>query len=186
MISPLQLEEHQLFEVDFRVHDAYEPPEERAPHNLVLQARGETLEVSGEEVPPYIRISVATYYTLLDQSEEALAQSDEAQAAQASHIVLALDVNRGEEDELVTPYSLRLVIGGLFRAYGLPVGEERELALRVVRANGSGLLYGIARQLAKSLTLQSGRPGLMLPSLSFRDVVEYESGLEGAESAEGD
>lgn len=165
MTSPIQLENHHLLEVLLRTNPTWEGGEDVGPFNAILQVRGETLQTIGEETHPYTRLSIGTYFVEGEQEGDAL----------SARTILTLDVNGEPEDHERTPYTLRLVVYGEFTAYAFPnEGEEREHALRVLRANTAGLLYGIARHQAAELTLQSPYRSLALPSLSFQKVIERE------------
>ena len=175
MISPLQLDDHHVLDLGIRTNPTWEAPEEDVPFSLILQTRGETLRVIGEEEPPYTRFSVGTHFFEEEQDEN---------ATLSARTILTLDVNGEPEDRDVTPYSLRLVLYGEFRAGGFPTeGDARADALHVVRANSAGLLYGIARQLVAELTLLTPYRSTNLPSLSFQQVIEREVELE-AEAVE--
>ena len=118
-----------------------------------------------------MRINVATQFNHVTEDED----------AEVKRVILYLEVNGEDEDVDRTPFSFRAVLGGTFRAYSLPDEEEaRQHAYNVVRANGAALLYGLARQMAQSFSLQASKPALILPSLSFQAVIEHEIEVEQA------
>lgn len=172
MMSPLQLDSHHLLEAALRANLSWSTEDEDAPFSALLQVRGTTLQVVGEEVPPYVRLNVETR----------LFEDGQADGVLSARVFLTLDINETDADLDLTPYSLHLLLYGEVSAAGFSrEGDEaRPGALQVVRANSASMLYGIARQVVTDLTLQTPYRSLVLPSLRFEEVVRREAEIEAA------
>jgi preprotein translocase subunit SecB len=66
--------------------------------------------------------------------------------------------------EAPAPYAFALALAGLFAVH--PDVPE-EMIERVVKSNGSSMLYGAAREIIRSITAQAPFGQVILPSLSF-------------------
>jgi preprotein translocase subunit SecB len=78
---------------------------------------------------------------------------------------IELKVAQDLVDGLNVPYEFRIVLTGYF-AFFSDAKSETEV-LRIVRVNGSSVLYGIAREIVRTNTARGPWREVLLPSVSF-------------------
>ena len=128
-------------------------------------------------------LDVETVFTKLPQGEAEDEDSNEASAV-FYRVVLLLSINEEEEHFERSPYRAELALYGDFEASRVPTDkEERKRVFRILRANGASMLYSTARQWLGQNTRSSIHPELLLPALSFREIIEHESAVEEAKAA---
>jgi preprotein translocase subunit SecB len=80
------------------------------------------------------------------------------------HWQVTLRIQHQPTVEAPAPYAFALVLVGFFAVH--PDVPEETIE-RVVKTNGSSMLYGAAREIVRSLTAQGPFGQVVLPSLSF-------------------
>lgn len=183
MISPIQLTDFALHELHFSENADYEPVYGQ-PSTLRLYAADVLLEertgdAGGEDdlaVPLDIRVN-----TGLEPLDAPAGVPDGYRFFGA---YLAVEINHDDDVATRTPFRAAVVCSGPISAAPLPDDPaEHAAALQVVRANSAALLYGMARQTLLTVTRGSTSLNLVLPSLSFREIVEAEAAQEAEHPA---
>lgn len=177
MIAPLQLTGFAVRSLQYSENPSFDA-EHGVAIAFALRAGGNTLQEfvsgQGEGEPTPLVLDVETALEPLPSSPE------DADDSGAFGVYLALAVNASEEAAARAPFSLELVCTGEVFARALPAGKERAELDSIIRANSAGLLYGMARHLILQLTQGNTARGLLLPALSFREIVAAEAAPEAA------
>ncbi len=177
MLAPIQLKSFHLIEFHFSANAALAPREEGQPLGMSMTVRGgqplvirENEEEEGATPPVGFSIDVTT---------EIFPEEVEEEDQTPTRVILSLAVNMEDDVFARAPYQCNAAAFGDFTAARVPTeGEERDRVLRVIRANAAGILYSTLRTLLLQATQLSPYSGLLLPSLSFREIVEREEALE--------
>lgn len=80
---------------------------------------------------------------------------------------LSLAHEPGEEEN--APYRYQIQVAGFFT---VDEGIPEEKVKNIVKVNGASLLFGIAREQLRAALSSGPYPSVLLPSVSFRDLVE--------------
>ena len=107
-----------------------------------------------------------------DESKEALFKCDYIEvktavvkdAKESNKWQITLNIKFQPSAEANIPYSYSLEMVGLFETASEFPADKVE---RLVKTNGSTMLYGVAREVVRELTSKGPRDGPVLPSVSF-------------------
>jgi preprotein translocase subunit SecB len=200
VFAPIQPQDIRLIELHVVANPNFEDPG-AAQYAPRLKVREEVLadpfgrekeaakEVSAETGAIPLHLDVETVFVqLLREEIDGTEGESETEADEVFYrVVLLLSINEEEDVFERAPYQAEIALMGDFGASQAPTDpEERARVFKVLRANGASMLYGTARQSLLQNTETSLHASLLLPSLSFREIIEHESAVEDAEAASGE
>lgn len=177
MISPLQLAGAYLLVSDFRFDLEATPEPSECPLVLAVRGREQARFTADAEVTPDVLPLALDLATVIEFDKASSAEKGESIAFS---LRLTLRLN---PQELQPHTALRAEAEwiGRFFAGGLPdEADKRDEVLRIVRANAAAMLYGMARSHVLTLTHLVPGGAVLLPSISFKEVIEAEEALEAA------
>lgn len=87
-------------------------------------------------------------------------------------VSIELDINKSEKDFKTNPYCIVLKIIGFF---SFVKGTDEQTMERMIRLNGSAILYGIARGVVAQATCNSIHDKFILPTVNFVEITEKQT-----------
>ena len=183
MISPVQLSSYRLHEVHCSRNLEWERPDRE---EIVLSVLAQGLPVfeaerkDPEATPVHFELDILTS---LDEvgSDGSGVPVRVVESGKTYGVTLYVGLNDSEERAAQAPVSATIVNAALVSLLSIPEREEERAAFAdVVRANAAGMLYGMARDLVLHLTQSTTK--VMLPSLTFRHIVEREREVEAEQA----
>jgi preprotein translocase subunit SecB len=183
MLAPLQLRSFHLIEFYLSANPSFDPPEGGEPLGMVITVRdGQPLIVQDQDTKEVEATDEPPIGFSLDVSTDLFPEEPEDEEHTPLRVILNLAVNMRDDVFARAPYQCSAAVFGDFTAVRVPEDEpERTQVLRVIRANAAGILYGSVRTLLLQATQFSPYSSLLLPSLSFREIVQREVELEASE-----
>lgn len=183
MLAPLQLRSFHLIEFYLSANPSFDPPEGEQPLGMVITVRdGQPLIVRDQDTEAGEAADEPPIGFSLDVSTDLFPGAPEDEEHTPLRVILNLAVNMRDDVFARAPYQCSAAVFGDFTAVRVPEDEaERTQVLRVIRANAAGILYGSVRTLLLQATQFSPYSSLLLPSLSFREIVQREVELEASE-----
>jgi preprotein translocase subunit SecB len=183
MLAPLQLRSFHLIEFYLSANPSFDPSEEGQPLGMVITVRdGQPLIVRDQDTEEVEATDDPPIGFSLDVGTDLFPGEPEDEEHTPLRVILNLAVNMRDDVFARAPYQCSAAAFGDFTAVRVPKDEaERAQVLRVIRANAAGILYGSVRTLLLQATQFSPYSSLLLPSLSFREIVQREVELEGEE-----
>lgn len=80
-------------------------------------------------------------------------------------VILNLNIKSPENKN--TPYAIKLEMYGYFQVSKDMPEEIRE---KIVKTNGTSILYGAAREIIKEMTARGGYRAILIPTASFAEI----------------
>jgi preprotein translocase subunit SecB len=96
-----------------------------------------------------------------------------AEKASYSDFGVKLTLRVAPKEDAQAPYNIQVSVRGVVRMHLMQTeGQAEERRVRAL-VNGVSLLYGIVREMVSNITSRSAHGPLLLPSLSFTDLVAH-------------
>lgn len=80
-------------------------------------------------------------------------------------VILNLEIKAPENKN--TPYAIKLDMYGFFQ---VPEGMPEEIREKIVKTNGTSILYGAAREIIKEMTGRGEFRSILIPTASFAEL----------------
>ena len=179
MISPIQLTDFVVHEATYEQNPAWEQDGSVRTEARVFVRESLVYGPDAEAPEPgrvWLDFDVFTSLGVLDDEGDGASRPvGEVEAGASYGAFLRVGVNDLDSAAARSPFVLAVACSAQVVVLSVPEGGGRDFA-PVVRANAAGMLYGMARHIALSLTQTTSK--VILPSLSFQRVVERESEFE--------
>ena len=95
-------------------------------------------------------------------------------------VILNIDIKAPKSKN--TPYAIKLEMYGYFN---VPKKMPEEIRDKIVKTNGTSILYGAAREIIKDMTARGGYRPILIPTASFAELKNENEPTQRVLGAEG-
>lgn len=173
MIAPIQMQSFHVIDYYYRTNNEYEPNNEEIAIELFIRGK----EIKEYSIPEaelndaiVFRVNVESAFMKHEKQKD----KDDLEYFRTS---LSVSINKGDQINEDCPYELFTTVYGDFSATKIPKENYAEI-LNIIRVNTASMLYGLVRKLVIDMTNLSPFKPYIIPSLQFKEIVDFEVDIE--------